>query len=444
MMHFLQEKHTQVYLFILLILFTLSGGILVAFRHPFQDIRNFFQVAVLLLLLWATGYAVIQYFIEPLELESELPDSVRAFSNALPDRAVVLNKDGVYVDVINRYQHSGVFQPYGVIGKKVTEIYPDQFGTFVLNTIRETIASDTSQILEYSNVNLHGQEVHYEGRIVPYKDSKTGERMVVWSSRDITERINAEKTRLELALERNKVQFLREFVSNMTHDFKTPLAIINTNTYLTRKSVESEKRDTHLNRINDEVKKLTQMVDDMLESARLESGIIENLDLVTLYPLLHDVVSELQSNADQKSQKMELIHNSDSVSSIAVRASARDLNRAFMNLIDNAIKYTPTGGQITVRLFSTQDRAVVEIPDTGIGIEAEQREKIFSRFYRTETGRFHTSGSGLGLAIVKLIVEQHDGQVELVSKEGQGSTFSVILPLSNIEASTEISQRTPI
>ncbi len=421
----LNKEQIIFFVFTLLMCHMIVGVIISVIFMPMNDPTQLIWIISILAILATTSYFLLSKLFS--SMETDIPDSIRAFSAALPDRAVVLDVNGRYVDVINRYQHTGVYQPPNIVGKTVSEIYADEFATFVMQTLKEVIQSDKPSVIEYSNVNLIGEMVHYEGRIIPYKDQKTGEHLAIWSSRDISERVEAEKTRLDLAVERNKVQFLRDFVSNMTHDFKTPLAIINTNVHIARKTKSSIEREDRLDRIQDQVKKITRMVDDMLESARLEGDTKVSLVPTDLSILLTQTVLALKPKADKQNIVLSL-DVPEIPQSIMVDAMPNELSRALTNLLDNAIKYTDKGGAVDVQLTLKNQHTIITIKDTGIGIEDDEIEHVFDRFHRTHAARFFTSGTGLGLSIVKLIIDRHHGQIEVTSEKDKGSIFTVTLP----------------
>lgn len=397
--------------------------------YPFDNLSSVLFASACLILLSGINYIILKRLLKPVREQEKQNLLLRAFSEFLPDRAVIINDKGVYIDVLNRYQHTQVYQPDDVIGKSVYDIYGKGFADFVMTAIQETIDTGKPRIIEYENVNLAGNIVHYEGRVVPYGDPKTNTPRVIWSSRDISGEKEAQKIQFELELERSKNQFVKNFVSNMTHELKTPLAIINTSAHIISKTTNEEKRSLRVDKIRNQVQKMTAMVDDILEISLLDEPLIKKqLETIKLEGILTTIVGELQGNEEQASLKLDM--QSGTHSKIQVQAIEHELYRAIDNLIGNAIKYTSDDGTITVRLYATDIEAIMEVIDTGIGIENAELENIFDRFYRTKKGRFHTSGTGLGLAMVRRIVERHNGRIEVESELGKGSTFRIYLPLS--------------
>jgi signal transduction histidine kinase len=169
------------------------------------------------------------------------------------------------------------------------------------------------------------------------------------------------------------------------------------------------------------------MVNDLLD---LAAGKMEQLrgekKEVALNEIITKVTELLRTRADEKGLKFEV----DIVEEPLVLVGIEDgLERVFMNLVSNAVKYTPTGGSVTVRAWSEDNQIKVEVSDTGIGIPKEALPRIFDEFYRAKNAKaIEMEGTGLGLSIARDVVEQHGGQISVESVEGEGSTFSVTLP----------------
>ena len=181
--------------------------------------------------------------------------------------------------------------------------------------------------------------------------------------------------------------------------------------------------------------RLSALVDNLLVLVRLDSS-----DSLTAFSTTDVVVSRIVAGAadtvrptiTERSQTLD-IEIADS--SYVVRGDAEQLDRALVNLLSNASKYTPDGGAIEVRVALEGDCVQIDVRDSGIGIPLDEQDHLFNRFFRASTARDHAiSGNGLGLAIVKSIVERHDGSVSVVSAPGMGAQFTVLLPLARIAA----------
>ena len=221
----------------------------------------------------------------------------------------------------------------------------------------------------------------------------------------------------------------RDFVANVSHELKTPLASIKAYAETLRLGAidDKDKNVQFVTQIETQAELLNLQIQDLLEIARVESGSsafnIENIDI---NQLCRRSAQDLQAQADQR--KVKLLLDVDQHPIIA-KAEANGVTTIINNLISNAIHYTPAEGQVTVRTRLNGDRVQIEVSDTGIGISPEQQARVFERFYRVDKARSRDEGgTGLGLAIVKHLTQAFDGQVELESQIGKGSTFRVFLP----------------
>ncbi|MBI5667722.1 MAG: PAS domain S-box protein [Chloroflexi bacterium] len=250
---------------------------------------------------------------------------------------------------------------------------------------------------------------------------------VVAMNQDVTQSRRAEQQRLELALERERVRLLRGFISDLSHDLRTPLATISTSVYLLSKATDDERRGHHAGVLQTQVRHMEQVLKHLLSLEHLESG-SEDLALreVNLNELVEQVVSDHLAAAAARRQ--ELIFQPDP-NAIPLLADPSRLREAITNLLLNAISYTSDGGAITVRTIRQPEYACIEVQDTGIGISPADLPHIFDHFFRADKARStDTGGIGLGLTITRRIVELHRGEITVNSAPGRGSTFRICLP----------------
>ena len=175
-----------------------------------------------------------------------------------------------------------------------------------------------------------------------------------------------------------------------------------------------------------EIERLATLVEGLLLLARADAGVLR-LDLkpIDAAQLLAEVYERMQIVAQRRSVALDL----DELEPHLVLGDGERLRRVLLNLVDNAIKYTPAGGRVALSLQRLNDRACLSVRDTGIGLSEAEREQVFQRFYRAGAARDHgAQGSGLGLCIAMSIVEAHGGSLEVTSCVGEGSTFRVCLP----------------
>jgi heavy metal sensor kinase len=220
---------------------------------------------------------------------------------------------------------------------------------------------------------------------------------------------------------------MKQFTGSIAHELRTPLTALRGEAEIALLHGESpEDFRRVLSSQLEEFQKLTRLIDQLLTLARAEAGEF-HLDRVPVYmdPLLKYIVETLTLLADEKGVTLLLKSDPD----IVVRGDKDWLERALLNLLDNAIKYTPAGGRVTVQTVKEHYGTRIEVVDTGIGIPPEALPHIFERFYRADPARDKSvEGVGLGLSLVKWIIQEHGGSVEATSISGNGAQFTILLP----------------
>ena len=219
----------------------------------------------------------------------------------------------------------------------------------------------------------------------------------------------------------------RKFIQDVSHELKTPLTILKGELEVTlKKTRPPQEYESVLRSSLEEIDRISKIVNDLLTLARLDSGETPfNAQALDLNLLLKNTVEDIDILAQQKQVKINILTKEK----ITLIGDEKCLKRLFLNLLDNAVKYTPESGAVSLSLNKNEFGAKIEITDTGIGISSEDLPHIFSRFYRAR-GIKNSSGFGLGLAIAKSIVDLHNGRIEVKSQLNRGTVFSVFLPLA--------------
>jgi heavy metal sensor kinase len=242
--------------------------------------------------------------------------------------------------------------------------------------------------------------------------------------RRLTETVNAMLSRIEVSVRR-----IQQFTADASHDLRTPLALIRTNAELAlrRPRTEAEYRET-LERILGASEETTRLIEALLTLVRADLAAAQlQLEHFELTPLLHKTAQQAAVLALEKGLAFS---ESLAAEPVYLCADAVAIERLLLALLDNAVKYTPTGGQVHFRARAEGEFALIEIEDTGIGISEQDMPRIFDRFFRADQARSReVPGSGLGLSIARWVVDAHNGSIEVNSRLGAGSLFRVRLPL---------------
>lgn len=238
--------------------------------------------------------------------------------------------------------------------------------------------------------------------------------------RELADTFNDMLDKLEKAFATQK-----QLTQDVSHELRTPLTILKGEIEVALKKLRSPQEYQAILTSNlEEIDRLNSMTESLLVLARLDSGQL-SLDRhpVSLSSFLEDIAEALSALARQK----KITLRTEEVSQAIIEADVMHLPRAVVKILENAIKYTPEYGTISISADQRQDAVVVRITDTGVGIEPSQLPFVFDRFYRADTSR-SGSGFGLGLSIARSIIEAHGGKIEVSSTPGQGTTFLITLP----------------
>jgi two-component system sensor histidine kinase SenX3 len=216
-----------------------------------------------------------------------------------------------------------------------------------------------------------------------------------------------------------------DFVANLSHELKTPIGGIAALADTMTGETDPQVLERLASRIVSESYRLSRIVDDLLDLSRIEFGGADDWEVVAMQDVVNEVVARTQHEALRSSVTIE----SKVADGAYVMGDRMQLVSALQNLVSNAVKYSGDGEKVLIEVQGTAELVSIAVVDQGIGIAAKDHQRIFERFYRVDRARSRsTGGSGLGLSIVRHIVSNHGGTVSVVSEEGRGSTFTVVLP----------------
>ncbi len=239
----------------------------------------------------------------------------------------------------------------------------------------------------------------------------------VWIIRDVTQQKMAEEMR-------------DSFVDTATHELRTPLANIKAyaETLALADMIDVEQQKQFLNTINSEATRLARFVDDLLSVSSMEVGSMTlNKQVTELHRMLNEVLKKIKPQIEEKRLTFEV---SIPEKLPEPRIDKDKIATVLVNLLGNAVKYTPSGGRVAFRVHATDQNLEIDVEDTGVGIAENELTKVFDKFFRSEDPRVQEQkGTGLGLALVQEVVRLHGGRVSVESEIDKGSTFQIVLPL---------------
>ena len=324
---------------------------------------------------------------------------------------MLVNQDGKVVllnSAMERFlsQHKGnlIGQSYEKVGERFA-LSPHIHAVFETNEkVHEEVHS------------YYPQERIMDAHLAPYYGQGWQQRGVIVVLHDITEIRRLEKMR-------------SDFVANVSHELKTPVTSVRgfSETLMSGEVTDEETTKQFLKIIHDESQRLDRLIRDLLNLSKIERQKMPlNLETLNMTALVHEVSVILQGAIEEKQTKLVL---PDPSKNVYLQGDEDRLRQIILNLVGNGINYTAEGGTVTVSLKENVEKVRLIIQDDGIGIPEESLPRIFERFYRVDRARSrHSGGTGLGLAIVKHLIESHHGEIEVESREGEGTTFTVILP----------------
>ena len=365
-------------------------------------------------------------FEEKLQEERAL---LRTLIDSSPDYIFIKDTQGRYV--INNIAHARSVNatPKDLIGKTVLDVLPSNIAAQVHVDDEHVLKSGKPLInLERVTLNEDGATRMMLVTKIPLHDENGQVTGLVGISRDITDRKQLDARTLELAAERERILVLQRLISDLSHDLRTPLTIINNSLYLLHKIPDPQKQQPHLERMEAQVLRLDKLLGELLQMAQLDQqGTDLELDQAELNSLMKTLLREYESIAIAKQVAIEFAPDGDVCFAYA---DTPILVRALVSLLENAVTYTPDGGRIVVRTSTEENnQTLISVQDSGVGIKANDLPHIFERFYRADQARStHTGGHGLGLSIALRIVEAHQGSIQVESAPNKGSRFTILLP----------------
>lgn len=351
----------------------------------------------------------------------ESEEHLRAVVSSTPVILFVLNKDGI----LTMLQGRGV------------NIFPTESQSFIGKSIFETMGDFIPDIQERFQLAMTGTEtasiqsigdIILDVRYSPLRDKAGEVSGIIGVATDITERLKAERLKLELEKEQEVIALKERFISIASHDFRMPLTIIKMSANMLdiyNDQITSEQRIAKLRQINTQVDIMVQLLDDVLTMSKANAGMLDfrpkRVELQSYCEGIWDNFNQMT----EKTHRMEFDYNCDKN---VISIDPNLVHYIIANLLSNAIKYSPVNGQVRFEIKCNDTHLILRVSDNGIGIPKLDQAQLFQPFHRA-TNIQGIDGTGLGLSIVKNYVEAHQGRIEVESDEGQGTTFTVFIPV---------------
>jgi len=351
---------------------------------------------------------VAERFEEQMETASEGQSRLAAALNSSVDPVSALDREGRILFANVAFEETFGRRLEAVAGKPFAYVLADED---VIDAIR---ASREQGLRKISVIEQPGRRFF---QVVTTPIAGGGEWAVLIVFHDLTDVQRTEQIR-------------RDFVANVSHELRTPLAALKSVVETLAGGALEDESVAHefLRRADAEVDRLVQLVEELLELSRIESGdqplTLRETDVAAL---LAEAAERLRPQAERANLNLALELSADLG---AARIDGARIERAALNLLHNAIKFTPSGGKVTLAAWRDDGSIVVQVRDTGAGIAQSDLSRIFERFYKVDQSRA-SGGSGLGLALVKHAVEAHGGSVHVESEQARGSVFSFRIPIGD-------------
>lgn len=313
--------------------------------------------------------------------------------------------------------------PDSLLGKNVYDVMSPELAKNADERHQRVRETGISETVEGQSTDPEGAPFHYMRQVVSLPNDE-----ILTLTLDVTPQKTSEAQELALKLAAEKADFLTEFFGTISHDLKTPLTVLNTTLYLLEKSRTEEQRAQNLERMRENIEVVQDYIQDMLSYSRLEYLPSFERKPVMVHRLLEEVIKRLRPRADSKGIMITTYFDPQLPE---VFASYDHLLRAFLNLVENSVAYTPSSGKVELKTARAGDQIEIIISDTGVGIAPDDVPNIFERFYRGGAAEeLDKGGSGLGLSIVKKVIDMHEGTIQVRSVVGKGTSFIVTLPRS--------------
>ena len=345
------------------------------------------------------------------------------FSNS-PVGLGLLSRHGDYLLINDRLAQIDGVPPEAYRGKSINEVLPAEILGDVWPILDRAFEQGQPTLgLEFEYTNQRSDTLCVIVSYFPIHNAQGEVTAAGVVLMDITDRKSLEQRTIELKSETERIRILSDFIRDAAHEFKTPLSIIMTNTYMLKQGPQWTDPQEVAAEVDQQVWSIRRLVDELLMMARLDAGYKQRHETVEIAPLISIAVSANREMIDLKNLALQLDLN-DQHTCIGDREL---LQTAIANILSNAVRYTLDGGHIRVTSDQVDDRVLISFEDSGVGMSDEELTQAFNRFFRVDKAHT-TAGFGLGLPITRKIIEIHHGSIAIQSENGEGTLVTVELP----------------
>lgn len=387
-------------------------------------------------------------------LKSELQVSEERYSTLiklLPDAVTIIENDKYIFTNNAGAKLFGFNKPEQISGIPIKNLAHPKYHEMIQERLQTAQNKKFKlPIVEQKYIRTDGTKIDVE--ITSCRIDCNGQPSILSVVRDITERKKVEKI-LKKTLEENTLlldkmieldKIKTEFFSNMSHEFKTPLNIIfgivqllNCNTSDSEITMDPIKLNKYISLMKQNCYRLLRLINNLIDISKIDSGFFEmNCNNHNIINVIENISLSVAEFAENKG--ISFIFDTE-VEEKIMACDTDKIERIMLNLLSNSIKFTKSGGNIYVNIYDNEDSITVSVKDTGIGIPQDKLKMIFERFMQVDSSlQRENEGSGIGLSLVKSLVEKHDGQISVESKEGLGTEFIIKFPIEVL--STEVQE----
>lgn len=367
----------------------------------------------------------------------------QAMFEQTPLAIMFIRPDGIIEDINSAMETLLALPKLSVIGRHYRQIDLGKDTQLDVEKMARLIQSSGKGELARASFELghDGKKLIMDTTFLPLKNEQGEVSLIVVEAHNITDEVNSKQNQLALAFERERNQILQHLIADASHHLRTPLSIIGSSTYLIRRQLQSvsvvsdtmlEKIQSQFQRLDDARVDLNEIVEDLLNLMRLDNASQYNFVNEDFVQFVRAQTASYDSVAVTKDLTFEAILPDYE---IPIEMVSDAMSRLVQNLVENGLRYTPAGGKVTLKLEAVDKQAVLTVSDTGIGIPEDELSRIFDRFYRASNALNQSrKGTGLGLSITKKTVELHKGEIRIQSEVGKGTTFTVTLPMAEVNA----------